>query len=203
MISLLEIMIEGDPGFAVRFLNDAMKRWPLSLPSKQPIFLNLVTFLLERTVRNLFPCLIAHVFGFLARCMRSSHALVVTLALRIWSNAKIAPNIATNAAQIIPLVRDGMLYASMVHWDGGVRRAAGDVMAEMGQGEQLRKKRESVPGVENVRVRIKEGDRQKGWAVVVGSAAARDKDVNSARVMERIRKEIDKENCRGLAPLVL
>jgi hypothetical protein len=209
LVSLLEAIVEVDPPFAVKFVDEAIKRWPLGAPAKQPLFLNVITVLLERTPRHLFERLVPHVFVFLGRCIRSPHAQVAMLALRVWSNPKIAANIAVFAGQIAPLVTDSIGRVSTTHWDPAVRRAAAETsvgLAPRGaaDGSELARRRRETGtlGTSRKVALVVDFEWRKQWETVASVAAANDQTAG-ARLMSRWREEIAsvEERASAGAPL--
>jgi serine/threonine-protein phosphatase 2A regulatory subunit B' len=207
LTSLLEAIVEADPPFAVRFVDDAIKRWPLGAPAKQPVFLNVITFLLERTPRHLFERFVPRVFVFLARCVRSPHAQVAMLALRVWSNARIAANIAVFASQIAPCVADAVGRVSTSHWDPAVRRAAAETVVALavrppGSAEthDVARRRRDTSGLGHVRnpPGRMELEWRKQWEAVAGVAAVNDQ-MAGPRLLSRWLEEVASAEQRGLA----
>lgn len=162
-----------EPSFGVKFVDEAIKRWPIAMPAKPPVFLNVIKFLLERTPRYRFERFMPRVFVFLARCIRSPHAQVAVLALRVWSNAKIAANIMVFAARISPIVADGISRVSTTHWDMAVRRAAAETVVALAARGHSRSREEAGGNGRMEAGEESNGDGEIGMEEAVGSCCRR------------------------------
>merc|ERR1719316_809478 len=97
-----------------------LKFWPVSMSSKQVIFLNELEETLELTQTTEFNRMQEPLFRRIAQCITCAHFQVAERTLFLWNNDYIVKLINQNRQAIFPIVI-GALYAnSKQHWNSAV-----------------------------------------------------------------------------------
>jgi hypothetical protein len=192
--ALLETIADCEPAFAARFLEAAVRKWPLSAPTKQPLVLGLVVSVVDRIPRPFFDNIMARLCGALAHYAQSPHAQVALMALQACSSGRVLRHFIARD----PLMLTEAIDSASGHWDVAVRQAADDA----------RKLMRSVEGQEGKagEVRFRPSARRPlredwGWATVVNAAAARDGTINVGRVLAQVQAS-RLEEARTQEPLI-
>ena len=112
--------VEKDPRLAFNAIMAMLKFWPVSITSKQIIFLNELEETLELTQPPEFYRLQDPLFRRIAMCITCPHFQVAERTLFLWNNDYIVKLINQNRQVLFPIVI-GALYAnSKQHWNSAV-----------------------------------------------------------------------------------
>lgn len=185
---------------SITIFHNVLKFFPEVRPSKQILFINLITFIVERVPPESFETIIEPLFSLLARCSQSSHYKVVNSSFQIWGNNTILPMILDNTRAIYPIVYPWFNKTMKEHWSVRSQNAAlstlksmhdtdpfmFDELSQNQNGANNKNKQQQqqpvVPLIDPHAAQL-----HKNWAMVARAAAKVDKNVNLAKILADIQ----------------
>lgn len=112
--------VEKDPKLAVDIIVSMLKFWPVSLTSKQILFLNELEEILELVQPPEFASVQKILFKRVANCINCPHFQVAERALFLWNNDYIVKLINQNRKELFPIVLAALYSNSKHHWNSAV-----------------------------------------------------------------------------------
>merc|ERR1719359_892804 len=112
--------VEKDPRLAYEVVNSMLKFWPVSLTSKQVLFLNELEETLELTQPPEFHRMQEALFKRIALCITNPHFQVAERVLFLWNNDYIVQLINQNRQVLFPIVIGALYKNSKSHWNSAV-----------------------------------------------------------------------------------
>jgi len=112
--------VEKDPKLAVDIIVSMLKFWPVSLTSKQILFLNELEEILELVQPPEFNNTQKALFKRVAMCINCPHFQVAERALFLWNNDYIVKLINQNRKELFPIVLAALYSNSKHHWNSAV-----------------------------------------------------------------------------------
>merc|ERR1712151_1428863 len=112
--------VERDPSLAYDIIVSMLRYWPVSITSKQVLFLNELEETLELTQPSEFTRMQEVLFRRLAVCITCSHFQVAERTLFFWNNDYIVKLINQNRHDLFPIVIGALYRNSKQHWNSAV-----------------------------------------------------------------------------------
>lgn len=112
--------VEKDPKLAVDIIRSMLKFWPVSLTSKQVLFLNELEDMLELAQPPELSRFQHSLFERVALCINCKHFQVAERALFLWNNDYIVELISQNRKELFPIVLGALYNNSKEHWNTAV-----------------------------------------------------------------------------------
>jgi serine/threonine-protein phosphatase 2A regulatory subunit B' len=112
--------VEKDPRLAYNAITSMLKFWPVSITSKQIIFLNELEETLELTQPPEFHRMQEKLFQRIALCITCPHFQVAERTLFLWNNDYIVKLINQNRQALFPIVIGALYTNSKQHWNSAV-----------------------------------------------------------------------------------
>jgi len=112
--------VEKQPELAYDVISAMLRYWPVSITSKQVLFLNEMEETLELTQPTEFHNLQEALFKRIAQCIMSMHFQVAERALFLWNNDYIVKLINQNRAKLFPIVIGALYNNTKQHWNNAV-----------------------------------------------------------------------------------
>eukprot|EP00397_Hematodinium_sp_SG-2012_P006681 GEMP01006715.1.p1 GENE.GEMP01006715.1~~GEMP01006715.1.p1 ORF type:complete len:489 (+),score=107.42 GEMP01006715.1:151-1617(+) len=112
--------VEKDPRLATNIVEAMLKFWPVSLTSKQVLFLNELEETLELTQPPEFNSFKLDLFKRIAACVSCPHFQVAERALFLWNNDYIVKLINQNRQSLFPIIIGSLYDNSKHHWNAAV-----------------------------------------------------------------------------------
>merc|ERR1719191_425213 len=112
--------VEKDPRLAFEVVTSMLKVWPVSLTSKQVLFLNELEETLELTQPPEFHRMQEALFKRIAFCITNPHFQVAERVLFLWNNDYIVQLINQNRQALFPIVIGALYKNSKSHWNSAV-----------------------------------------------------------------------------------
>merc|ERR1719158_2413226 len=112
--------VEKDPRLAYDIITAMLRFWPVSITSKQVLFLNELEELLEVTQPPEFYRVQEQLFRRIALCITCPHFQVAERTLFLWNNDYIVKLINTNRQALFPIVIGALYMNSKQHWNSAV-----------------------------------------------------------------------------------
>jgi len=112
--------VEKDPRLAYDITNSMLKFWPVSITSKQVLFLNELEETLELTQPPEFLRMQDALFRRIAQCITCPHFQVAERTLFLWNNDYIVKLINQNRQALFPIVIGALYTNSKQHWNSAV-----------------------------------------------------------------------------------
>jgi serine/threonine-protein phosphatase 2A regulatory subunit B' len=112
--------VEKDPRLAYEIIMSMLKFWPVSITSKQVLFLNELEETLELTQPPEFYRMQDQLFRRIARCITCPHFQVAERTLFLWNNDYIVKLINQNRQGLFPVVIGALYTNSKQHWNSAV-----------------------------------------------------------------------------------
>jgi len=112
--------VEKDPKLSVDIIVSMLKFWPVSLTSKQILFLNELEEILELVQPPEFSSIQKVLFKRVAQCINCPHFQVAERALFLWNNDYIVKLINQNRKELFPIVLAALYNNSKHHWNSAV-----------------------------------------------------------------------------------
>lgn len=120
--------VEKDPRLAYDIITSMLKFWPVSLTSKQVIFLNELEETLEVTQPPEFYRMQEELFRRIAQCITCPHFQVAERTLFLWNNDYIVKLINQNRQALFPIVVGALYTNSKQHWNSAVHSLTFNVL---------------------------------------------------------------------------
>jgi len=112
--------VEKDPRLAFDIITSMLKFWPVSITSKQVLFLNELEETLELTQPPEFYRMQERLFGRISLCITCPHFQVAERTLFLWNNDYIVKLINQNRQALFPIVIGALYTNSKQHWNSAV-----------------------------------------------------------------------------------
>mmetsp|Transcript_80486 Transcript_80486/g.260170 ORF Transcript_80486/g.260170 Transcript_80486/m.260170 type:complete len:472 (-) Transcript_80486:160-1575(-) len=112
--------VEKDPRLAYEIITAMLRYWPLSITSKQVLFLNELEETLELTQPSEFHKMQEVLFRRLALCITCPHFQVAERTLFFWNNDYIVKLINQNRQDLFPIIIGALYKNSKQHWNSAV-----------------------------------------------------------------------------------
>lgn len=112
--------VEKDPRLAYDIITSMLRFWPVSLTSKQVLFLNELEETLELTQPPEFYKMQEPLFRRVALCITCPHFQVAERTLFLWNNDYIVKLINQNRQALFPIVIGALYTNSKQHWNSAV-----------------------------------------------------------------------------------
>lgn len=197
------IFIGRDASVAVRLTNEVIRRFPEAKPSKQILFLNMLSFLAEKLSLDDFQILARRLFNLYARVARYSASKIVEASFRIWGNVNIIPKVLENTSVIFPLMHPAISTAMWFHWNNSTQNAALNALKSMNELDPLVfTQLNQTTNKKNVGEADEAQTRQvhKNWALVARQAAKVDRTFNLAQALTEMQMKFNNPHQKQAAP---
>jgi len=112
--------VEKDPRLAYDIITSMLKFWPVSITSKQVLFLNELEETLELTQPPEFYRMQELLFKRISMCITCPHFQVAERTLFLWNNDYIVKLINQNRQALFPIVIGALYTNSKQHWNSAV-----------------------------------------------------------------------------------
>merc|ERR1712056_164552 len=112
--------VEKDPRLAYDIITSMLRYWPVSITSKQVLFLNELEETLELTQPSEFHRMQDVLFRRLALCITCPHFQVAERTLFFWNNDYIVKLINQNRHALFPIIIGALYKNSKQHWNNAV-----------------------------------------------------------------------------------
>jgi serine/threonine-protein phosphatase 2A regulatory subunit B' len=112
--------VEKDPRLAYDIITSMLRYWPVSITSKQVLFLNELEETLELTQPSEFHRMQEVLFRRLAVCITCPHFQVAERTLFFWNNDYIVKLINQNRQDLFPIIIGALYKNSKQHWNSAV-----------------------------------------------------------------------------------
>jgi len=112
--------VEKDPRLAYDIITSMLRFWPVSITSKQVLFLNELEETLELTQPPEFHRMQDVLFRRIALCITCPHFQVAERTLFFWNNDYIVKLINQNRAELFPIIIGALYKNSKQHWNSAV-----------------------------------------------------------------------------------
>ncbi|CAD7936012.1 unnamed protein product [Amoebophrya sp. A120] len=112
--------VEKDPKLAIDIVISMLKFWPVSLTSKQILYLNELEEILELVQPPEFVAIQKQLFKRVALCIDCPHFQVAERSLFLWNNDYIVKLINSNRKELFPIVLGALYNTSKHHWNSAV-----------------------------------------------------------------------------------
>jgi len=112
--------VEKDPRLAYDIITSMLRYWPVSITSKQVLFLNELEETLELTQPSEFHRMQEVLFRRLALCITCPHFQVAERTLFFWNNDYIVKLINQNRQELFPIITGALYKNSKEHWNSAV-----------------------------------------------------------------------------------
>merc|ERR1712032_1513547 len=112
--------VEKDPALAYEIVTSMLRYWPVSITSKQVLFLNELEETLELTQPSEFNRMRTVLFRRLALCITCPHFQVAERTLFYWNNDYIVKLINQSRQELFPIIVGALYKNSKQHWNSAV-----------------------------------------------------------------------------------
>merc|ERR1711920_68836 len=112
--------VEKDPQLAYDIIVSMLKYWPVSITSKQVLFLNELEETMELTQPEVFDRIQKPLFRRVALCITCPHFQVAERTLFLWNNDYVVQLINRNRHELFPIIVAALYKNSMHHWNSAV-----------------------------------------------------------------------------------
>jgi serine/threonine-protein phosphatase 2A regulatory subunit B' len=112
--------VEKDPRLAYDIIMSMLRFWPVSITSKQVLFLNELEETLELTQPPEFLHMQGQLFRRIAMCITCPHFQVAERTLFLWNNDYIVKLINQNRQHLFPILIGALYTNSKQHWNSAV-----------------------------------------------------------------------------------
>jgi serine/threonine-protein phosphatase 2A regulatory subunit B' len=112
--------VEKDPRLAYDIITSMLRFWPVSITSKQVLFLNELEETLELTQPPEFLRMQDVLFRRIALCITCPHFQVAERTLFYWNNDYIVKLINQNRQELFPIIIGALYKNSKQHWNSAV-----------------------------------------------------------------------------------
>eukprot|EP00928_Gymnodinium_smaydae_P038139 TRINITY_DN2635_c0_g1_i2.p2 TRINITY_DN2635_c0_g1~~TRINITY_DN2635_c0_g1_i2.p2 ORF type:complete len:498 (-),score=146.08 TRINITY_DN2635_c0_g1_i2:111-1535(-) len=112
--------VEKDPRLAYDIITSMLRYWPVSITSKQVLFLNELEETLELTQPSEFHRMQDVLFRRVALCITCPHFQVAERTLFFWNNDYIVKLINQNRQELFPIIIGALYKNSKQHWNSAV-----------------------------------------------------------------------------------
>merc|ERR1712176_1325405 len=112
--------VEKDPQLAYEIIVSMLRYWPVSITSKQVLFLNELEETLELTQPSEFHRVQLALFRRVALCITCPHFQVAERTLFLWNNDYVVKLINQNRQALFPIIIGALYKNSKQHWNSAV-----------------------------------------------------------------------------------
>merc|ERR1711870_131513 len=112
--------VEKDPQLAYEIIVSMLRYWPVSITSKQVLFLNELEETLELTQPSEFHRVQLALFLRVALCITCPHFQVAERTLFLWNNDNIVNMINQNRHELFPIIIGALYKNSKQNWNSAV-----------------------------------------------------------------------------------
>lgn len=131
LVQIIQFFIAVDPQLTPQIVRRVLSYWPQSNPTKQILFISLISILMENLTRSDFEKLSRKIFRLLSSYASSSNAKVAEASLQVWSNLKIIPKILDNTRIIFPIAYPQFSLVAREHWNQDTQKLASSTLKSM------------------------------------------------------------------------
>lgn len=125
--------VEKDSRLSYNVVISMLKFWPMSITSKQVLFLNELEETLELTQPVEFQRMQEALFRRIALCITCPHFQVAERTLFLWNNDYIVRLINQNRQALFPIVVSALYTNSKMHWNTAVNGLTCNVLKLLGE----------------------------------------------------------------------
>merc|ERR1711933_106402 len=159
--------VEKDPRLAYDIITSMLRYWPVSITSKQVLFLNELEETLELTWANEFLRMQEVLFRRLAVCITCPHFQVAERTLFFWNNDYIVKLINQNRQDLFPTIIGALYKNSNQHWNSAVHGLTFNVLKLLMEADpQLFDECSAKHRADEEEEEKKEQERQRKWAAL-------------------------------------
>lgn len=119
---------EKDPRLCYEIITSLLQHWPVSMTSKQILFLNELEELLEMTQPPEFLRMMDPLGRRIALCITSPHFRVAERTLFLWNNEYIVKLINQNHKALFPIMTSALCTNTQNHWNSAVQALTANVL---------------------------------------------------------------------------
>jgi serine/threonine-protein phosphatase 2A regulatory subunit B' len=112
--------VEKDPRLSFDIITSMLRYWPVSITSKQVLFINGLEETLELTQPPEFARVQGALFRRVALCITCPHFQVAERTLFLWNNDYVVKLINQNRHELFPIVIGALYKNSKQHWNSAV-----------------------------------------------------------------------------------
>merc|ERR1712056_87565 len=123
--------VEKDPRLSYDIVTSMLRCWPMSITSKQVLFLNELEETLELTQPSEFHRIQDVLFKRLALCITCPHFQVAERTLFFWNNDYIVKLINQNRQDLFPIIIGALYKNSKQHWNSAVHGLTFNVLKHL------------------------------------------------------------------------
>mmetsp|Transcript_41118 Transcript_41118/g.94587 ORF Transcript_41118/g.94587 Transcript_41118/m.94587 type:complete len:476 (+) Transcript_41118:100-1527(+) len=120
--------VEKDPRLAQDIITSMLRFWPVSITSKQVLFLNQLEETLELTPAVEFQKVQHAIFRRISQCITCPHFQVAERTLFLWNNDHVVKLINENSKELFPIIIGALYKNSKQHWNSAVNGLTFNVM---------------------------------------------------------------------------
>lgn len=131
LMQIIQFFIAVDPALITKIIRRVLSYFPQSNPSKQILFISILSSLMEILSRSEFEKLSKPIFRLLSNSASSSNAKVADASLQVWSNLKIIPKILDNTRTIFPISYPQFSKIVREHWNQETQTLALNTLKSM------------------------------------------------------------------------
>mmetsp|Transcript_121201 Transcript_121201/g.302483 ORF Transcript_121201/g.302483 Transcript_121201/m.302483 type:complete len:469 (-) Transcript_121201:45-1451(-) len=159
--------VEKDPRLAYDIITSMLRYWPVSITSKQVLFLNELEETLELTQPSEFHRMQDVLFRRLALCITCPHFQVAERTLFFWNNDYIVKLINQNRQDLFPIIIGALYKNSKQHWNSAVHGLTFNVLKLLMEADpQLFDDCSAKHRAEEEAEEQKEAGRQQKWKML-------------------------------------
>mmetsp|Transcript_144093 Transcript_144093/g.375245 ORF Transcript_144093/g.375245 Transcript_144093/m.375245 type:complete len:469 (-) Transcript_144093:55-1461(-) len=159
--------VEKDPRLAYDIITAMLRYWPVSITSKQVLFLNELEETLELTQPSEFHRMQDLLFRRLALCITCPHFQVAERTLFFWNNDYIVKLINQNRQDLFPIIISALYKNSKQHWNSAVHGLTFNVLKLLMEADpQLFDDCSAKHRAEEEAEEQKEAGRQQKWKML-------------------------------------
>eukprot|EP00812_Abedinium_dasypus_P008703 NODE_2444_length_933_cov_451.340547.p1 GENE.NODE_2444_length_933_cov_451.340547~~NODE_2444_length_933_cov_451.340547.p1 ORF type:complete len:247 (+),score=50.19 NODE_2444_length_933_cov_451.340547:3-743(+) len=159
--------VEKDPRLAYQIIISMIWYWPVSITSKQVLFLNELEEILELTQPSEFHKMQELLFRRIALCITCPHFQVAERTLFLWNNDYIVKLINQNRQALFPIVISSLYKNNQQHWNQAVHGLTFNVLKLLMEADpQLFDECSQKHRVDEEREEKADGLRAQRWAVL-------------------------------------
>merc|ERR1740129_1799734 len=157
-----------DPRLAYDIIASMMRYWPVSITSKQVLFLNELEETLELTQPSEFYRMQRVLFQRLAVCITCPHFQVAERTLFFWNNDYIVKLINQSRQDLFPIIIGALYKNSKQHWNSAVHGLTFNVLKLLMEADpQLFDACSARCRVEEEEEEKKDRERQQKWDILL------------------------------------
>ena len=192
IVPIIEFILQRKIDYSEFLLKYIIQHFPLSLPSKQVFYVQLVLIVLQTMPLKEFSKICPIAFKFFAQCYLSNNHKLAEFSYRIWSNVKIITLSIDNTRLIYPFLIEPLTTATKMHWSSTTRTAAYQAYKQMHDLDPF--VFEDIAKRLTIKVKNQEASQEnfqlKNWLLIARTAAYHTKySFDLAATLNNIQKE--------------